>query len=300
MKAVGIDGGGSGTRFVLLDEERGLLKTYTASIPSNYHLVGVKKLEKVLKKGIGQVSKDGEFDVLGAGLSGVDREEDIKIVSEILSSLKVKRFSVSNDAIAALWGALNGEGILMIAGTGSIIIGRNKKGEIARAGGWGYLLEEYCSGYWFANKAAVATLKMVDGTGKFTSLSGRIKDFYSLRDERQLVYIYYSNFDKSKIAAAAPIVFEEAELGDEVANGIVKTGIENALEMIYAVKRRCGFGKYFEFSYGGRVFSSSFFIKRFREVFSREFPSASFTKPRFDAATGAAVMALEDARRGKI
>ncbi len=299
MKTIGIDGGGSGTRFVLWDEEKGVLRIYHSKMPSNYHLVGINNVKKVFEEGIEHVSGGEKFDAVGAGLSGVDREEDMKVVSNVFKELNVDKFFISNDALTALWGALRGVGILMIAGTGSIVIGRNEKGEVSRAGGWGYLLEEYGSGYWFANKAAVAVLQARDGMTKKTSLTRRLLDFYGIKKEGDLVYVYYSNFDKSEIAAVAPIVFEEAQNGDEVAVKIVEEGVSKSLDMIGTVREKCEFNESFEFSYGGGVFSSKFFMKVFKQAFSKTFPPASFKEPKYDAATGAAIMALRNLKEEK-
>jgi N-acetylglucosamine kinase-like BadF-type ATPase len=293
MRAIGIDGGGSYTRFVLFDEQKGLVKSHLVEKPSNYQLVGIEKVKEVFKEGIEKVS-DGKFDVVGAGLSGVDRKKDMNVISQVFKEIKVEKFFISNDALSALWGALNGVGILMIAGTGSIVLGRNENGKTARAGGWGYMFEEYCGGFWFSNKAAVAALEFKDGMAPFTTLKDRLVEFYDLAKIEDLIYIYYSDFKKSKVAAAAQVVFEEAEKGDQVANEIVKSGVENALRMISAVKNRCEFPDDFDFSYTGGVFKSKLFLEKMKEAFYLNFPKANFLSPKFDAAVGAAIMALKN------
>jgi len=292
LRAIGIDGGGSYTRFVLFDEKKGVINSYIIKEPSNYHLVGVKKVKNVFKEGIERVS-DGKYDVVGAGLSGVDREKDMEIISSIFKEINVEKVVISNDALSALWGALNGVGILMIAGTGSIVLARNESGKVERAGGWGYMFEEYCSGFWFANKAAIAALEFRDGMGPFTTLKEKLPSFYGLSKIEDLIYLYYSNFKKSKIASAAIIVFEEAQKGDEVARRIVEKGIENALKMIEAVQKKCDFSDDFNFSYTGGIFNSRFFLENMKKAFYARFAKAKFVSPKFGADVGAAIMAME-------
>ena len=296
MRAIGIDGGGSHTRFVLYDEKDGVMNSVEIDASSNYHLVGVDTVKKVFKEGIERVSH-GSFDVIGAGLSGVDRDNDMKTMSKIFETLNVHDFIVSNDGIAALWGATAGVGVLMIAGTGSLVIGRNARGEVHRAGGWGYMFDEYCSGFWFSNRAAVAALEQKDGLGPETTLSQRFIEFYNLNDIEDIIYLYYSNFEKSKVASAAKLVFEEAVNGDEIAMKIVKNGIEKAMEMIDTVKEKCGFAENFVFSYTGGLFKSKYFLKRIKRAFEAYFPDGDFITPKFGADVGAALMAIDSWRK---
>ena len=64
------------------------------------------------------------------------------------------RCLVVNDALVALEaGAPDQPGVVVISGTGSIAYGRNREGEAARAGGWGYVLGDEGSGYWIGRAA---------------------------------------------------------------------------------------------------------------------------------------------------
>ena len=297
MLAVGIDGGGSRTRFVLYDEKAGILNSVKIDTPANYHLVAVEKVKEVFEYGIKRVSNGSPFDIVGAGLSGVDRADDKKVISEIFEDMGIKNFIISNDGVAALWGATGGVGVLMISGTGSIIVGRNSKGDVCRAGGWGYMFDEYCSGFWLSNRAAMAALDYKDGIGPFTTLESALLDFYGIKAIDDIIYLYYSNFDKSKIASAAKVVLQEAQKGDEVSMKIVKTCLENSLNMISMVARRCGFGEKFIFSYAGGLFNSEYFLRKTKGAFESAFPKAQFKQPEFGADVGAALMAIDSWRR---
>ncbi len=293
LRAIGIDGGGSHTRFVLYDEKVGVLNSLEINSPGNYHLIGAEGVKKIFKEGIKRVSSNSYFDTIGAGLSGVDRPTDKKIISEIFEEIGVKDFAISNDGVTALWGATGGVGILMISGTGSIIVGRNSKGKVYRAGGWGYMFDEYCSGFWFSNRAAMAALNYRDRLGPFTTLESVLVNFYGIKSIDDIVYLYYSDFDKAKIASAAKVVLQEAQKGDEISMKIVKNGVENALNMISVVARRCGFGGRFTFSYIGGLFNSKYFLRRVENAFEATFPRAQFMHPKFGADVGAALMAID-------
>ncbi len=297
MIAIGIDGGGSKTEFCLYDGK--VIRSILIEEPSNYHLVGVEKVKEVISRGIKQVSEGYTFDVVGAGLSGVDREADKKQIEKIFKEIGIKNFFIQNDGIAALWGATGGTGILLIAGTGSIVISRNEKGEINRAGGWGYAFDEYCGGYWFVTRAIKSLLDYRD-RGIHIPFGEELTKFFGFERVEDLIYLYYSGiFDKSKISSAVGIVFEAAKRGEELPLLIMKEGLENAMRMIGTVKKRGGFEEDFVFSYTGGLFKSEYFLKRFKRVFEVYFPEAIFLSPQNGPAVGAAMMAIHEMERMK-
>ncbi len=297
MIAIGIDGGGSKTDFCLYDESGKILNTLLLDEPSNYHLVGVDKVRSVISEGIKKVSQNYSFDVVGAGLSGVDRDADKSKMESIFKALDIKKFFIQNDGVAALWGATGGVGILVIGGTGSIAIARNEDGKINRAGGWGYAFEEYCGGYWFVTKAIKALLDHKDGLEIGSILEGRLTEFFEVKKVEDLIYLYYSGeFDKAKISSGSKIVLEAAQEGDELAMLILKDGLENVMKMIAVLDKRSQFSGKFIFSYTGGVFKSEYFLKRFKRVFEIYFPLATFTEPKFTPSVGAAMMAIHESK----
>src|SRR5947209_3167873 len=71
----------------------------------------------------------------------------------------------------ALAGATrSGQGIITIAGTGSIAFGRNPAGRTARAGGWGYIFGDEGGGFDIARQATRAILRLEEGWGPPTAL----------------------------------------------------------------------------------------------------------------------------------
>jgi N-acetylglucosamine kinase-like BadF-type ATPase len=64
-----------------------------------------------------------------------------------------RRVRVISDAEAAYLGALGaGPGVLLLAGTGSMALGRDARGRGARAGGWGPLLGDEGSAFWIGRE----------------------------------------------------------------------------------------------------------------------------------------------------
>lgn len=299
MRAIGIDGGGTHTKFVLYDEDKGILDFEEIKSPTNYHSVGIEKVKKVLSDGINIVGRNG-FDVVGAGLSSVDTKKDLGVMKKIFKDIGIKNVVIANDGVAALWGATEGVGILMVAGTGSIIIGRNRDGVMARGGGWGYIFEEYCGGFWLVKQATIAILNHKDGVGPSTKLEEDLLRYFNLKTSDEIISLYYPRTDVSKISSGAKIVLDDARDGDKIAASIMDKGIKKAMKMIKSVKLRCNLEDDFTFSYTGGIFSSKYFFEEFKTDFKRNFSKANFIDPKFPPEIGAAIMAIKARREEDI
>lgn len=291
MRAIGIDGGGTHAKFVLYDDDKGILDFKEINSPTNYHSVGIEKVKKVLLDGINSVGKNG-FDIIGAGLSSVDTEKDLRIMKEIFKDIGIENVVITNDGVAALWGATEGVGILMVAGTGSIVMGRNHDGITARSGGWGYIFEEYCGGFWLVKQATIAILNHEDGIGPSTKLEKDLLRYFDLKTSDEIIGLYYPDTAVSKISSGAKIVLDDARDGDRIAISIANKGIKKAMKMIKSVKLKCKLEDEFTFSYTGGIFSSKYFFKEFKMNFKRNFPKANFIDPKFPPEIGAAIMAI--------
>src|SRR5205085_1278058 len=94
-------------------------------------------------------------------------------------------------AMITMPGARDAPGIVIIAGTGSIVYGRNQRGEAARAGGWGHLIGDEGSGYWIGREALAAVMRAEDGRGPSTRMTADILEFFTVADVSRLPRIVY-------------------------------------------------------------------------------------------------------------
>jgi N-acetylmuramic acid 6-phosphate etherase len=107
-----------------------------------------------------------------------------------------------DSGLAAAFGA-NGAGILVLSGTGSVVVGRNARGQLARAGGWGHLLGDHGSGYDLALANLKSEIARFDHTGKITtSLRAVLRRLCLNSPEQLLDWIHRAN--KNDIAALLP------------------------------------------------------------------------------------------------
>jgi N-acetylmuramic acid 6-phosphate etherase len=130
-------------------------------------------------------------------------------------------------------------GVALIAGTGSLAIGRAPDGGAARCGGWGPLLGDEGSGYAVAVAALRAVAQMADGRGPSTDLAVRLTRRFAAADAAGLVTILGRvGTSRREIAAAAADVVEAADAGDAVAAAIVaKAGDELATQVVVVARR---------------------------------------------------------------
>lgn len=227
---LGADGGGTKTHVVLLDESNNFVAEGFAGA-SNPLRVGVETAVSNIIKATDaacDAANRTRGDIVSAalGLAGVRREDLRRTVREsFLKRLRVKKIEVTTDAAIALYGVTFGAvaGLVVIAGTGSICMGRNTSGEMQTAGGWGPIAGDEGGGAGIARRALQAIAKASDGREPLTDLSGAaIEYFRAGRLEDLAVAIYAPTVDNAKIAGFARFVVETAKNGDETAIEILR------------------------------------------------------------------------------
>src|ERR1051325_8724015 len=98
-----------------------------------------------------------------AGIAGAADDGIASQLQRLLIEILGGAIEVIGDMETALESAFGGgQGIVAVAGTGSIIFGRNDRGETARAGGWGGNLCDEGSAYWIVIKPIHSALHALD------------------------------------------------------------------------------------------------------------------------------------------
>lgn len=133
------------------------------------------------------------------------------------------------------------QGIAVISGTGSIVHGVRGK-QRTRVGGWGYLVDDHGSGYWFGRAALRAMARAIDGRGSKTAISDLICARCGETSASQIIASLYDSPERlSCIASLAHIVFEAAVAGDKVASQIIAHAAEALAEMIATAAHQLGY-----------------------------------------------------------
>lgn len=298
---LGVDGGGTKTHVALMNEKREVVGEGTSG-PSNPLRVGVETAVSNIAKALNVATDQAEVsavDIAAAtlGLAGV-RRADLKqrVKASFVEQFRIRKTEVFTDAEIALFATTQGKpGIVVIAGTGSVCLGKNEKGKMAIAGGWGPLAGDEGGGVGIAQTALHAVAKASDGRGIATILSERASEYFRASGpENLIVAIYSPQVDNSRIAGFAQFVVEAAQGGDAVAMNILEeAGSELGLAAC-AVIDKLGLGKT-KVPVGcvGSVFKAGEILTRpMIETVHTVAPKAYLTQPTMPPAHAAALMAL--------
>lgn len=302
MHVLGIDSGGTKT-VCLLADERGLILSEGRGPGANLHAAGERAVENVLSDVMASAIGDREIvpAAICLGIAGVDREDEARTVRAIMGRIGPRsRVLVVNDALIALMaGAKDAPGIVIIAGTGSIVYGQNAGGEAARAGGWGHMIGDEGSGYWIGREALAAVMRASDGRGPATRLTSEILAHLKLDDESRLPRVVYDReLPRMTVAALGPIVQGAAVQGDAVATRILERAADELVLAARSVASRLEMrGDAFTFFLAGGVFRVVPWLaeelpRRLAEVAPRCQVQILHEEP----AVGAVWLALADAR----
>jgi len=299
---LGVDGGGSQTRCAITNLSGEILGKSIAG-PSNPLTVGVEAACKSITQGIEEATRNCDdtirrFKAACLGVAGVESPHGREVLRRKLTALDfADMLLIVSDATAALAGATGcGVGVVVISGTGSIAYGVDSEGGTARAGGWGWMVDDEGSGYDIGRKAMAATLRAYDGRGEPTTLADKVKSVLGLRDMSELVdRLYVTGMKSHDVAALAPIVAEAAAEGDDVATRIlVEAGVDLGLAAI-AVVRRLKLREKFIMAQTGGVFRLGEPIcSTFEQTVRKVAPECNIAPARFDPAVGAAFLALRE------
>lgn len=241
---IGIDGGGTRTRGAIADLS-GTIIAQRQEDSTNVHVVGLETAARRIWRLIRGLTEDADgmlrsLSVVVAGLAGMGRPSDRKTLSEELRRVAGtvrfgwRKVQVCTDAEIALAGAFrSGPGVVIIAGTGSIVIGKDERGVVHRVGGWGRDFGDEGSGHQLARQALSAIAKAYDGRSRPTALEGAVLQRLKLTDVTGLVEKVSTNaFDVSTLA---PLVLEAAERGDRIAEQIVKQSADELIDHVRAL-----------------------------------------------------------------
>ncbi|REJ78216.1 MAG: hypothetical protein DWQ47_01775 [Acidobacteria bacterium] len=301
---LGVDGGGTKTHSVILSAE-GELLAEDLSGPSNPFRTGLKNSADTIALSaaracdkIGRTT--GSIVSAVTGLAGVRREDLRSEMRRLLSrELTHATLSVVTDAEIALYAVLEKRsGLVVIAGTGSIVYGRNSRGRTALAGGWGPIAGDEGGGVSIAIDALSAVARASDGRGPKTELSKLAAEYFRSKSADDLVVAIYSpHVNFTRIAGFATSVARAAARGDKTAVDILSKAGTELGDAACAVVRELGMTRSaVEVGTVGGVFRSGEIVKRaLEDQLSKCVRSMSFTDALFSPAEAAARMAYEQA-----
>ncbi|NRT91126.1 N-acetylglucosamine kinase [Clostridium beijerinckii] len=235
---IGVDGGGTKTEAVAYDFQGNIIVTSVkgfANLLNNRE----KALNNIVDsiREIIDVLKEDELVDLYLGIAGSEVGDNAKIIKDTIKNELKTDCVLMNDAEIALKAMLRGnDGILTIAGTGSIAFGVKNNSSV-RCGGWGNLLGDEGSGYKIAIDAIKRMIFEEENSLSKSELTRRIMKRLGAKSIGEVVTFVYSS-TKDEIASLAEIVSILGEEGNKIAEEIlVNEGVDLAKTVINVYRK---------------------------------------------------------------
>jgi len=294
---IGVDGGATRTVGVLTEEDTVVVRCTVG--PTNPHVVGETGCFNALRdlfETLWQRTPLETVESIWVGISGLRTAADFALVRRVCETLGIAdKTTASNDLVLALASANAEEcGIAVVAGTGSCVYGVNGAGDTSTAGGRGHLLGDEGSAYAIAVEALRAASQSDEDRGPETLLLPRIMERLgvSALDEAAR-WIYTAS--KADIASLAPVAFDVAGHGDEVAKTIVERGGKQLAELAHTVALKLGLAGNAPtvVLYGGVLEQNEHYFDLVKGEILRHMPGARVVRPTVEGAVAAARLARD-------
>jgi N-acetylglucosamine kinase-like BadF-type ATPase len=298
---LGVDGGGSKTAFVLVDDA-GAVRA--EAVASTTYILGDdgRSVSRVLADGIESVCAQAEiqpgqiaqafFGLPGYGESEVGTRTLDRLPASLLGH---DRYSCGNDMICGWAGSLGGaDGINVISGTGSMTYGENR-GVGCRVGGWGELFGDEGSGYWIAARGLNAFTRMSDGRLPRTALYALLKSHLGIESDLFALEVILTTWGgrRDAIAALSRVVADAGQAGDPVATRILEDAATELVALVDATRTGLGFAddEVVAVSYSGGVFGAEAVRSSFTRALASDGRQYDLRQPLASPVVGAAIYA---------
>ena len=243
--------------------------------------VGSKRLEQV--------------EAIGFGAAGISNPLTREV---FLQGVKNAGLSLSplliGDNQAALWGAHAGaDGIILIAGTGSVCCGHRRKEDgwiEQRCGGYGHLIDDEGSGYALGRDVLSAVVRAEDGRIPPTVMKAAVYEKLGISSLPELIgFVYGKETGKKDIAALAPVLELGLEAGEEEAFRILDHAASELTKLVIQVADGLGLEEG-PLSFCGSVLNKNRYVRDLvTELICEKLPGMRICPPQYDAAFGAAL-----------
>lgn len=264
MYYLGIDGGGTKTKYTLVDENLKKVMEVEGGT-THIHQVGIEGIKKEITENLNNILetlniKESDISYAFLGIPGYGESiEDKNKIDHLIKEIIKMPYRVDNDGLNA-WAAGTAckEGINVIAGTGSIAHGMNKDGVMARCGGFGPGIGDDGSAYWIGLKTINAYTKQKEGRMDRTPLYNLIEEKYNISYKYEIVDIVFNQlkFNRTELAKFSMICAEAAKMGCEICKGLFEEAAKEIFSHIEVLAKELNLKENFVVSYSGGVFKS--------------------------------------------
>ena len=239
---IGVDGGGTKTECILIDEA-GTIVAHHLAPGCNPNVAGPEAARAIVTAALSALTSTLASSLqLQLSTSSSSVAATLLFMSgaptfwqEFAASLNgFGRVTAAPDSLPTLELATNGApGLVLHAGTGSFVAARAPDGTVHYAGGTGWRFGDPGSGYELGRRAIARALLELQGWLPASRLGSTVRDHTQLGaapDARAITRYFYAHAEPNRvIAALAPAVLRLATEGDHTAHQVV---VESATELL--------------------------------------------------------------------
>uniref|UniRef100_A0A7V5CS04 ATPase n=1 Tax=Acidobacterium capsulatum TaxID=33075 RepID=A0A7V5CS04_9BACT len=223
---LGVDAGGTRTTFALAEGQHVLARTQAGSIKPLR--VSVEQAREHFAAAMAALEKQSgrriaEVNAVSIGTAGVRLPQTAGWMRELVAAHTKARLEVCGDEEIALDAAFaGGRGVLVIAGTGSNVMGRARDGQRCHVGGWGPVLGDEGSGYWIGIETLRTALRTYD-FGEKSAIFPEVLAAWQCASIEEMVDRAHA-VPPPDFSRLAPLVNACAEAGDAVCVRVLDRG----------------------------------------------------------------------------
>lgn len=290
---IGVDGGGTKTEAVAYDLDGNVLKISLKGFgnPLNNKEEALRNIHDSIKELTDEYGVEN-LKGLYLGIAGSEAGNNVELIQEVADKF-YKNAVVINDGELALRAMLEGEdGILTIAGTGSISFGINGEKSL-KCGGWGHLLGDEGSAYKISVEAIKRMIFENDNNLEKSELTKKAMEHLKITNIDDVIPFVYSS-TKDEVAKLAPVVSILAEAGDEICISIMEAeglALAKTTENTY---KKLGFEKCSIGLVGGVIRKSKVVRETFEKYLGENINVVSYVDSSVSAAKGAYYIYLKE------
>lgn len=210
---LGVDGGGSRTELRIADEQGSELLCLHGG-PTSFKSVGNAAAFNNMRELVRQMEMAGFRARLVRrsvwGMSGCDTPEDQLVYEAMIqqAGFAPESTTVVNDAVLPFWAAADIPGVVVVGGTGSVVVGVDSQGKVSRIGGWNYAFSDLGSGYWMGSRLLREMTLWLDGCREDCATFRKVEQQLMPQggSKEQMLYRLSQMTKGDEIASYAPIV----------------------------------------------------------------------------------------------
>ncbi|HEY5329612.1 MAG TPA: BadF/BadG/BcrA/BcrD ATPase family protein [Acidobacteriaceae bacterium] len=234
---VALDGGGTKTECWVADENSVLGRASTGSVKlmNVDEATATSRLQNLVRETAAEAGV-ALSDVTRTcfGLAGSSSDAVREWAVQTLRAVVGGEIMICGDEEIALDAAFHGgPGVLVIAGTGSNIVGRCADGTTQTAGGWGPMLGDEGSGHWIGVEAIKSALRAQD-RGVETCMLKDIEGHWGLHSQGELV-AFANRRSRVEFAELTAVVAKCVEDGDGLASSVLERAGHELAEQVSLV-----------------------------------------------------------------